>query len=694
MGKSWNKGWSERGTVFTRIGRHHLAFLRGYLNGLKIDEMAKRYLEPVVGPVSKAAAFAQLRWIREQLRAAAHRRGPEFKDARLISVDPEKFRAGQVKPSMTLEQFREERDPDEMYSERELVELFQEEFGGKVDRRTERNDRLRKRQLEVLPRLETLLGADPTPEDELVGWIDPVLAGRLSAAGILTVRQLNEWMNAKGFTWWDDIPLVGKKAGTEITAWMKSEYLQKATGLQLKTETLVPTHQRDKTALLAAIPRRTDLVPIERFLMPAHLSGEHGSNRSLAKCRINARNDYEAVQEWLKLREDKSQHTYRTYRKEVERYLLWSILAHGKALSDHTSADCMAYKFFLRALDPDAKHPDGSKLEWPYPFPRESWFGPEYAHRYSREWRPFMGPLSLQSQRHAVIIISSMCKWLAGQRYLDHNPWEGLPKDHVYVPRRFDRTRSFTFSQWKVLLRHLSALPRDEKYHRLRFVLFFAYATGLRLSELVRARRGDIKPVFDVEGNDNAFQIHVTGKGKRDREVPVPSRIVRELDYYLAARGEKGFAHCEPELPLITQLVRRGRPKSKENALPSPAVAGSILPHKILERKRSPMTESALHIVFKDFFAGAAASIEHLDSHTRDRFKKASAHWMRHTCGTHAVASGTPVEVIQANFGHSSIDTTAGYVEPDNLSRARAMEAFLEKRLGDVDETDAVAPDA
>lgn len=685
------KSWIHRGTVLIQVGRPHMAFLRGYLGGLDLGEMASRYLEGSIGSdPDLRVAKSQLRWIREQLVIAAHRRGREFRDARLIQIDPEKLKYVRQQPTMSLDQFREERDPYEMMSEAELLELFQEEFGGTIDRRAGRNDRLRRRQLAALLQLEQLLAADPTPGDGVDGWLDPALAERLLAVDIKTLRDLVEWINTHGYRWWNYVPKVGEKAALQITAWLKSDYVVRATGLHIAAHASVPARLVNRKALMAALPRQTGIVPFERFLVPSALSGEHGSNRGV-RCRLNANNDYEAIHEWLRVQPENS-HTARAYRKEAERYLLWSIIELGKPISDQTSADCVSYRTFLKALNPEAKGANGDAVGWPFRVPREAWIGPNSAERFSDDWRPFAGPLSPQSQQQAIVIVRALCTWLVGRRYLDSNPWEGVPKGGHNKARRFDRTRSFTFFQWKVLLRYLDTLPKDEKYHRLRFVLFFAYATGLRISELVRARAADITEVFDVEGTTQAWEVEVFGKGSVTRKVPMPSRVLLELNRYLSSRNLAPVGECAGGTPLIAQLASRGRPSKAGPAAALPPSPPLLSPPTLpcmpaITRWSTPMSEKALYTVLKGFFGGAAASIEHLDDHTRARFRKASAHWLRHTCGTHAVASGIPIQVVQANFGHASPDTTAGYVEPDNLSRARAMESFLETRMGEFEKS-------
>lgn len=59
--------------------------------------------------------------------------------------------------------------------------------------------------------------------------------------------------------------------------------------------------------------------------LPEELDGSRGENRmSQDHCHIQASNDWEAIQCWLAEFEN-SPHTYRKYRIEAERLLLWSI---------------------------------------------------------------------------------------------------------------------------------------------------------------------------------------------------------------------------------------------------------------------------------------------------------------------------------------------------------------------------------
>ena len=54
----------------------------------------------------------------------AARRAGKPAIARLVASDPERLFATYATPVPTLKEFREERDPYEMFSEAELIELF------------------------------------------------------------------------------------------------------------------------------------------------------------------------------------------------------------------------------------------------------------------------------------------------------------------------------------------------------------------------------------------------------------------------------------------------------------------------------------------------------------------------------------------------------------------------------------------
>jgi site-specific recombinase XerD len=681
------KSWINRGTVLIRVGAHHIAFLRGYFEGLELAALSSRYLETATAPdPDLRIAKSTLKWVREQLLVLARRSG-RFGDARLLMIEPERLRAVRRGHLPTLEQFREDRDPYEMYTESELIALFEEKFGadgGQIDRRVARDERLRRKQLAALAALEQSIDARPALCDPVAGWIDPALARRLAAAGIVTLHDLVRIINGKGYRWWVGVARFGEKAAAQVVAWLKTEPVEKSLGIPLGPQASIKARQIPPALLERNRERVVGIVPFEFLLVPAELDGSAGENRGEC-CEIRARNDYDAVREWLNLKPAES-NTWRSYRKEAERFLLWAIVERRRPLSSLSSDDCTAYRDFLRRLDP------GKAGEWPFRLPRDAWFGKRGARRWSDLWRPFEGPLSEESQRLALTIVDSMCRWLTNRRYLDSNPWDGVPlrmsvaqKVTQEVVQKVDTARSFTALEWNWLMDFLARMGDEAKRARLRFVLAFGYATGLRLSEMVNARIGDLERMRDAgDALSDRWVLNVVGKGRRHRQVPFPSSVFSELDGYLRQRGLGDRLSCDPGVHLIGRL--RGNSEQDAAAFENGTVSPSPKRRDGVARElggKDAISGELLYKLLKKFFGDAADAIRRLaeqpvnapgtpgragradlDEIAR-HLRRASTHWLRHTYNNHAVAGRVKLETAQHKFRRASINTTSIYTRPD-----------------------------
>lgn len=573
------KSWVHSGTVLIRVSANHFAFLRGYLEGLELAALSRRYLETSVGPDPELrVARSTLRWIREQLMVAARRRG-QFPDARLILIDPEKLRQSGRRTIPSLEEFREERDPHEMFSEAELLELFEEEFGGtaRTDRKSVRNERLRRRQLHALGEFERLLGTPPGLDDDVSGWLDPGLAKRLKAAGLNTLGELVATINGRGFRWWIHVPRFGEKAAAQVVAWLKTEAVAQGLGVTLGIQASVKASRLPADTLRANRPKQTAIVPLEHLLLPPELDGSRGRNRA-ARCGILARNDLEAVSAWLATKPAGSA-TWRSYRKEAERFLLWSVIERQRPMSSLSAEDCSAYRDFLRQLSPDS--------EWTFRIPRGNWCGARGTKRWSTLWRPFEGGLSVESRNLAITILGSMCRWLVKQGYLASNPWSA---ESLRTPVRKENgaERGFSAEQWELLLSFLDTMS-GAAYERLRFLLPLCRATGLRLSELVHAKVAHLHPRRD---ESTGCELEVPGRNREPRGVALPPAVLSDLDRYLATRGLGDRASCDPRTSLIGRLpgsISRGRSRPSSG---------------------SELSPNALYQILKRFFSDAADWLE------------------------------------------------------------------------------------
>jgi site-specific recombinase XerD len=648
--------WTERGTVLIQLGCHHFAFYRGYLDGLDLRTLAHRYLETTPDDSSSEmdlrVAKSMVRWIQDQLVVIARRTG-NSSTVKLLRVAPESLSATYAQSVPSLEEFREERDPHEMFSEKELLDLFNDEFGAAdkaAQRRTRRNNRLRSKQRAILKRLEQLTNAEPRLDDGVDGWLDPVIARRLIAVGLTSLGQLVTAINNSGFRWYTKVPRVGIKAAKQIVDWLMLPETVESLGVRLSARGILP--RKDLTPeMLPAAPMRTAIVPLENLLVPHELNGALGTNRG-EKATFGARNDLEAIHAWLSLRKPGS-HTARAYRKEAERFLLWSILEAGKPISSLTAEDCISYRNFLWHLGRQTPE------DWArhYTIPQDRWTGQRGIDRFSPLWRPFEGPLSPVSQKTALVILQSMMQWLTEQNYLYNNPFKGLPHLAKRAAEGIDASRALTVTEWKLMKGYLDTLPRDGRYHRLRFILALAYSSGCRLSELVSLRRSDLRSFTRTGEKGLQWEIVVTGTGNTTRSVQLNHHVIDEIGAYFRVRGHASLNDAPPDAPLIAALPALGQSGDAD----------------------APLSASRLYKVLKTFFEGAALSVANEDTVLAKKLRSASTHWLRHTFATHGIQNGMALETIRDLLGHRSLATTFVYVTTEQDKRSREVE-----KLGDL----------
>lgn len=107
-------------------------------------------------------------------------------------------------------------------------------------------------------------------------------------------------------------------------------------------------------------------------------------------------------------------------------------------------------------------------------------------------------------------------------------------------------------SQEKELLRnYLSRNLKTDIQRRNAAMIYFLWSTGCRISEAIRLNvHGDGMIYTDqasrISGDfhiyDGAIYVHIRGKGKRERDIPVSSTAVAYLNLYLENRPDKSSA--------------------------------------------------------------------------------------------------------------------------------------------------------
>lgn len=405
-----------------RLHRGHFAFMRALIQGMEERAAWERYLQHEGEAGDRRRIRSTIHWIRDTFAAAARReRRPGV--ARLIHLDATRVAQRSVPRQPTLEEFALAQGLED-FSEDEQLEAYAAAYphasqrGPSASASGSRRARLIERQLEALRWLEHLVVHDPQPRDGVEAWLNPTLAARLHRAGIHTMHELVETMNRTGARWWTRVPGVGVHKAARIADWLIAHAAQLK--LPVSPHALVPRTQVPPAVLDAVVAPATAIRPLEKFLLPADLDGRAGLNReTAATCLTGARDDREAVLAWIAERaapkgESRAGQgaiplsaTQRSYRKEAERLLLWSVLSRGKALSSLDAEDAAAFVHFLAT-------------------PPAAWCGPRANPRWSPLWRPLEGPLSASAQRQAIVILHGLFASLVREHYLRANPFRAL----------------------------------------------------------------------------------------------------------------------------------------------------------------------------------------------------------------------------------------------------------------------------
>ncbi len=629
-----------------QLSLHHFAFFRGYLEGLPLSTLAQRYLEQ---GGEDGSPRRTVQFVRDALRSLAMQHG-QLRYARALAIDPARLYAPARPPAgdgdePSLEAFRRAVDPRGFYGEAELIELFQQQCGQpRQDRRQQRITRLRNLQREAIEFLQARVRPEPLPAHAVEAWLPPRLAAHLMAAGIRTLGELVARMNT-GYRWWETVPGIGVEKAARLRRWLAPH--SGVEGLALDRTAVVPReHLGSASELLRQRPVRTEIAPLERFLVPRELDGSQGSLRAEpGRAQIAARDDAEAIAAWLNAR-GRNDNTRRAYRREAERLLLWCVLERGMALSSITVDDCARYRIFLQA-------------------PPAAWVAPRNVERWSPAWRPLSGPLSPRSQRTALAIVSAMFDWLVSCQYLVANPWKALPRPGP-APTR-DPSRAFSHEQWAAIRGAVDALPDPLRRTRMRLVTELLYHTGLRRSELLAASLGDLRE--EMLDGEALWVLTVAGKGGRRREVPIVEAVMRCPDEDLAGRGlSVDPRDAAPDAPLIAALV--GEPGGT-----GPAGARTAPRGMAAQGAEARLPAAQLYRELKRVFAAASAGLQAGGARGAARVARGSPHWLRHTFATHAVGT-VPPDVVGSVLGHAPVASTPLPAGTDLRRKARGLRAF------------------
>jgi len=174
--------------------------------------------------------------------------------------------------------------------------------------------------------------------------------------------------------------------------------------------------------------------------------------------------------------------------------------------------------------------------------------------------------------------------------------------------------------------------PHSRDGVRDRAMLHVAFAAGLRVSELVGLRTDDVMMQPQPA-------IHVIGKGRRERTLPLWKATAKALRAWFGLRGD---AAC-PEL--------------------------------FLNARGGPLSRDGFEYILAKHVATAAASVPSILK------KHVSPHVLRHSCAMHTLQATHDIRKVALWLGHASAQTTEIYVRADPTEKLEAIEAVLPPTL-------------
>jgi len=273
-----------------------------------------------------------------------------------------------------------------------------------------------------------------------------------------------------------------------------------------------------------------------------------------------------------------AEHTLQAYRRDLQRYAA-TMAASGQTDIEAVSSQDVA-DFLAGLREGDVDHP----------------------------------PLAASSAGRAVVAVRGLHAFALAEGLASDNPARSVRPPAP--PRRLPKAISIAEVE-----RLLAAACLSQAALRDRALLELLYGTGARISEAVALDVDDLELSGESRSASMATTVRLSGKGGKQRLVPVGSYARDAVDAYLVRAR-----------PALAVASRRGQS--------SPAL--------FLNARGGRLTRQGAWGALR-----AAAG--------RAGLAEVSPHVLRHSFATHLLDGGADVRVVQELLGHASVTTTQLY---------------------------------
>lgn len=218
---------------------------------------------------------------------------------------------------------------------------------------------------------------------------------------------------------------------------------------------------------------------------------------------------------------------------------------------------------------------------------------------------------SSTSVMRKIASLRGFFKWLCASEICRTNPT--LTLEQPKVPKRLPKVMT---------IHEIEAILNDNLNKIERVIVELLYGCGLRVSELVNLNIND----FDLK----AKYLQTTGKGSKDRIVPLGSKAITAIKNYLPERDY------------------------------------TIKKHRI-DTKKLLVNEQGRVLTRQDVYNFIRGQGEKIHKHI-------SPHTLRHSFATHLLENGADLRIVQELLGHSDVATTQLYT---HISKKRLKEVYF-----------------
>lgn len=368
--------------------------------------------------------------------------------------------------------------------------------------------------------------------------------------------------------------------------------------------------------------------------------------------------DFIHTQSFLKSYSRKNEATYRSYRNEVERLLLWSWTVANKSIVQLRRGDLEAFFDFVN-------------------HPPQHWVSTAVHGRFSLRagslrcnplWRPFTVKVAKSDRADALAdgkdpstsreahrlsnsamkicfsALSCYYDYLTDESYAFGNPIPAIRKQSPYllVGASQKEIRRLSDLQWQYVLETAQRdADNDPDQERSLFMVALLKTLYLRISEL--SERPNWQPAWQHFWKDNQGNqwLKVLGKGNKVRDISVPDALLPYIQRYREYRSGLSF-NFGVHSPLV--IKNRG--------------VGGMTPRQLRRIVQARFDAAHRHMVAEGFGADA------------ETLRVASSHWLRHTGASQDIAT-RPLKHMADDLGHASMATTDQvYIQSDMKERA------------------------